>query len=192
MWNDCAVLISAFASRFFLKTTIWNEISDDQNLKCYRNSILSASKLTNVHKRFITGGTLTALETYMYFQLINVMSYRPHRSCGKVMFLHLSVILSTRVCVSQHALEQTPPPGQTSLPPGRHPPGKTPLPPSRRLLQRTVCILLECIVAHTVVACGCDWKLLTMSLRCIISVMRSPDRICFFFIHGHVINSVKN
>ena len=35
---------------------------------------------------------------------------------------------------------------QTDLPPGRHPPGKTPPAPSRRLLLRTLRILLECIL----------------------------------------------
>ena len=54
--------------------------------------------------------------------------YRPQRSCGRIMFLHLSVILFTRG-------SQTPPPGQTppgktpprqTPPPGRHPPGQTP------------------------------------------------------------------
>ena len=38
-----------------------------------------------------------------------VDNYRPQRSCGKVMFLHLPVILSTGGCVSQHALGETPP-----------------------------------------------------------------------------------
>ena len=53
-------------------------------------------------------------------------NYRPHRSCGKVMFLHLCVSHSVHrgVCVSQHALGQTPP-GQTLL--GRQPPSDTPL-----------------------------------------------------------------
>ena len=84
------------------------------------------------------------------------------------MFLHLSVILSTGgVCLSacwdthsplgrhpppvgrhptwadtppsRHPPQQTAPPGQTP-PPGRHPP------PSGRLPQRTVRILLECIL----------------------------------------------
>ena len=47
--------------------------------------------------------------------------YRPQRSCGKVMFLHLSVILFTG------GVWQTPP-------------------SNRRPLQRTVRILLECII----------------------------------------------
>ena len=52
--------------------------------------------------------------------------YRPQRSYGKVMFLHLSVILFTGGCVSQHALgltthRQTYP----SMHWGRHPPQQT-------------------------------------------------------------------
>ena len=39
---------------------------------------------------------------------------------------------------------------QTDLPPGRHPPGKTPPAPSRRLLLRTLRILLECILVLNV------------------------------------------
>ena len=43
--------------------------------------------------------------------------YRPKHSCGKVMFLHLSVILSTGGCMAdtpwQTPNRQTPPPGQT-------------------------------------------------------------------------------
>ena len=73
--------------------------------------------------------------------------YCPQRSCGKVMFLHLSVILSTGgVSAPVHAGIHTPlarhPPGQTPPPPrtdthplGRHPPtqcnlGYTPTLPS--------------------------------------------------------------
>ena len=63
--------------------------------------------------------------------------YRPQSSCGKVMFLHLSVILSGEGWGS-----------------GRHPPEQTlpwtdplgTLPPPRRPLQRTVRIQLECIL----------------------------------------------
>ena len=49
--------------------------------------------------------------------------YRLQRSWGKVMFLHLSVILFTGGCLPKCML------GYTPLPPGRHPPGQTsPLP----------------------------------------------------------------
>ena len=51
-------------------------------------------------------------------QLVTAMFYHPQRSCGKVMFLHLSFILSMR----QRPPGQTPP-GQTpprQTPPGRH------------------------------------------------------------------------
>ena len=65
------------------------------------------------------------------------------RSCGKVMFLHLSVSHSVHrgVSASVHAGIQPPwedtPLGTTPL--GRHP-------PCRRLLQQTLRILLECIL----------------------------------------------
>ena len=92
--------------------------------------------------------------------------YRPQRSCGKVMFSQVSVILFTGGGVyAQHALRQTPPsPGRhpqadtpwENTPPGRHPPrtdtfpGQTPPPrqtsPTRRPLQRKVRKLLECIM----------------------------------------------
>ena len=49
--------------------------------------------------------------------------YRPQRSCGKVMFLHLSLILSTGV-VWQTSPGQTHPPRQT-LPPAQTPPWQT-------------------------------------------------------------------
>ena len=58
------------------------------------------------------------------FQKFQRIYYCPHHSCNKVMFLHVSVILSTG------GVWQTPPwpdtpPGQTPPPPGRH--GQTPL-----------------------------------------------------------------
>ena len=54
--------------------------------------------------------------------------YHPHRSCGKVMFLHLSVILSRGgVCLSacwDTPPGQTPPPQQTATAAdGTHPTG---------------------------------------------------------------------
>ena len=80
--------------------------------------------------------------------------YRPHHSCFKVMILHLSVILSTRMgCVSQHVLGHTPSWADTT-PLTRHPqvdtPGQTPS-PHRWLLQQTVRILLECILVLNVI-----------------------------------------
>ena len=55
-------------------------------------------------------------------------SYRPQRSWGKVMFLHVSVILFTGGVVSQHALQVS---GGS---PGPHPGGRL-----RGLLVRGVC-----------------------------------------------------
>ena len=55
-------------------------------------------------------------------------NYRPQQSCGKVMFLHLSVILFTWAWADT-------PPGQT--PPSRHPPADTPpadTPPAQCML----------------------------------------------------------
>ena len=67
-----------------------------------------------------------------------LFNYRPQRSCGKVMFLHLSVILFTGGSATPsgqtprpsggHPLRQTPP-GQTSprkTSPGQTTPGQTP------------------------------------------------------------------
>ena len=61
--------------------------------------------------------------------LMFVIYYRPQRSCDKVMFLHLSVILFTR--------------GSATHPPGRHP-----LPSAcwDTVNKRAVRILLECIL----------------------------------------------
>ena len=60
----------------------------------------------NLHKRVLqlVNGYSCAMKCYSY--------YRPQRSCRKVMFLHLSVILSTGV-------------GGLPYPPGRHPTGQT-------------------------------------------------------------------
>ena len=69
--------------------------------------------------------------------------YSPQLSCGKVMFLHLSVILSKGgVCLS--ACWNRHPLGRNPL--GQTPPWTDTPTPSRRLLQRTVRILLECIL----------------------------------------------
>ena len=78
-----------------------------------------------------------------------LICYRPQRSCGKAMFLHRSVCHSVHreVFGSHHPLDKHPP--------GRHLPGSQPLlrqttpPPPRRPLQRTVRILLECILIIT-------------------------------------------
>ena len=81
--------------------------------------------------------------------------------CDQVMFLHLSVSQSvhrrgvwTGGCISQHET----PPGQApsrQTPPGRHTPWQThpqaDTPSSWRSLQRTVRILLECILVIIVI-----------------------------------------
>ena len=50
-------------------------------------------------------------------------SYRPQLSCGKVMFLHLFVILFIGRLSARHASGQMPP-GQTSQPRADAPPGR--------------------------------------------------------------------
>ena len=74
---------------------------------------------------------------YMFdYQIFRCWIYhRPQHSCGKVMFSQASVILFTGGVSARQ-----PPPWADTLPLGR------PLPRSRRLLQRTVRILLECIL----------------------------------------------
>ena len=89
--------------------------------------------------------------------------YRPQRSCGKLKFLHLSVILFTvggsathtpqippgRQPLGKHPLDRHPsdrhPSGQT--PPGQTPPGRHPLRSAfwNTVNKRAVRILLECI-----------------------------------------------
>ena len=79
--------------------------------------------------------------------------YRPQPSCGKVMFLYLSLILSGGVYPSIHWGTDTPPgrhPSWADIPPGQTPPGRHPL-PSRRLLQQTVRIILECILVVSII-----------------------------------------
>ena len=92
-----------------------------------------------------------------------VANYRPQRSCGKVMFLHLSVILSTGVSAPVNAGIHTPP--------GRHPPSQTHTPspcqtPTRSdtpghtippgqtcwdtVSKRALRILLECTLVYNV------------------------------------------
>ena len=77
-----------------------------------------------------------------------LFNYRPQQSCGKVIFSEAYVKDSVHrgVSASVHARIHThpwaPPPPSRHLPLGRHPP------PSRRLLLRTVRILLECILVH--------------------------------------------
>ena len=72
------------------------------------------------------------------FELVNGSKhfYRPQRSCGKVMFLHLSVILSPDTPLGRHTSPQADPLLHQADDP----------PPTRQPLQWTVCILLECIL----------------------------------------------
>ena len=84
------------------------------------------------------------IQQYISQQHTHTFFTVPKRSCGKVMFLHLSVSHSGHRGVSSpvHAGIHTHPPADTLL--SRHPPGQTP--PNRWLLLWTVRILLECIL----------------------------------------------
>ena len=69
-----------------------------------------------------------------------MFDYRPQRSCGKVMFLHLSVILFTGgVSAPVHAGIHTPL--------GRHPPGRQP--PAQCVLGYTPPPPAQCILGYT-------------------------------------------
>ena len=70
--------------------------------------------------------------------------YCPQRNCGKVMFLHLSVILFTGG-VSRTTPWVGTPPGRHTIPQADTPLGRH-LPPPRRPPQWMVRILLECIL----------------------------------------------
>ena len=87
----------------------------------------------------------SSLYRHHYCVLLNY--YRPQRGCGKVVLLHLSVSHSVHCSeggLYRHPLGRHPgadtPLGR--LPLGRHPPRADS--PLRRLLHRTVRILLEC------------------------------------------------
>ena len=113
---------------------------------------------------------LTFYCSYCAVNTQNTVYYRPQRSCGKVMFSQASVILFTGGACIPACTGQTPP-GQTPPPPcpvhswihthpcqvhaGIHP---------RRPLQRTVRILLECILVRQCnylywdLTCQVGWK----------------------------------
>ena len=71
--------------------------------------------------------------------------YRRQTKFAKVMFLHLSVIVFTVICLPQcmlgytHPWEQTPPPPPADTPQSRHPPGSRhpPAPRSRHPWEQT-------------------------------------------------------
>ena len=86
---------------------------------------------------------------------IDFYHYCPQRSCGKVMFLHLSVILFTGDGAPVHAGIYTPP-LQADTPLGRHPLGQTPPdqymlgytpPPAQSMLGYT--LPTQCIMGYT-------------------------------------------
>ena len=93
--------------------------------------------------------------------------YCPQRSCSKVIFSEVCVKNSVHrggggVCLS--ACWDTPPPGRhtpwADTPPGQSPPGRHPR-PCRWLLQRTVSILLDCILVFKFSRHMCHIELVT-------------------------------
>ena len=129
------------------KEVIWQKVpallDPSFRIKCRRSRILYVWCLTITILRSLASQCLNEKVVRNWEH-----HYRLQPSCGKVMFLHLSVILFTGEGVCQTPPGRHPslyrhPPGQT--PPSRHPWEDT---PSRRPLQWTVRILLECILVH--------------------------------------------
>ena len=88
---------------------------------------------------------ITSISIMFSFLKLTGNIYRPQQSCGKVIFLHLSVILSTGGSV-------IPPRPRADTSPGRHLPGQTP-PHSEcwyTVNKRAVRIWLECNLVTTV------------------------------------------
>ena len=88
-------------------------------------------------------------EFYMGFSKNPVLVTFRKRSCGKVMFLYLSVILFTGGVYTLPLADTPHPPGRH---PPRHPPPQANPPPPRQPLQLTVRILLECILVNIIFA----------------------------------------
>ena len=88
--------------------------------------------------------------------------FRRQHSCGKVMFLHVSVILSAEGMSGRHPLDGRP---LGRHPPCQTPPGQTPLDqadtPKWRPLQRTLRILLDCIFVT-----WNDWNSFCLGVLC--------------------------
>ena len=90
------------------------------------------------HKNSDVDGTCKKALSLYRDQCVNF--YRPQSSCGKIMFLHVSVILSRgRVWQGRQT-----PPWLADTPP-----------PKGRPLQRNVRILLECILVATILIKEC-------------------------------------
>ena len=96
------------------------------------------------------------MATTQQFRSIVQFNYRPQWSCGKVMFLHLSVTLFMGgVCLWFWGYLAHPPPGRYTLPLDRHPPGQTPARADPlhsscwdTVNKRAVRVLLECILVQ--------------------------------------------
>ena len=85
-------------------------VTPDNNNRSFLFSVIPGNELKNITKFNVTFKPRTAC----------AHNYRPQRSCGKVMFLHLSVLLFTGGSATPRADN---PPGQT--PPDRHPPPRS-------------------------------------------------------------------
>ena len=135
-----SLIFTDFKRCTWLRLTPYWRICEDQSH--------SLGVLENSNVAQLSGTALFFNQMYCLLFYFQIYFYRPHGSCGKVMFLHLSVILFTGgVCLCVQGMVYTP---QTDTPLGRHAPGQTPPwadtpPPLRRPLQQMVRILLECI-----------------------------------------------
>ena len=109
--SDSGCLMSEFAPRIDL-------VAEAKNHIAFLNEVDESAQL---HESQVILNAIRRSGILFY--------YRPQRSCGKVMFLHLSVILFTGVCLPQCMLGYipragTPPWADTLL--GRHLPGRHP------------------------------------------------------------------
>ena len=113
----------------------------------------SLSKAVSVTETPQPYGNMEAVHILLECILV-IYFYHPQRSCGKVMFSQASVILfAGGGGCGRHTLAEIPPSWPYTLrASGRHPHRQTPspTPPQRWLLQRTVSILLECILVFII------------------------------------------
>ena len=131
---------------------------EHSNIRTF-DPIINWLLIITCHSPFSESVNISLSLHHIQFSYNNIFTVR-NSNCGKVMFLHLSVSHSVRREVSGQTPSRGrhPPlcrqPSQVDTPLGRHPLGRTPLgrhPPGRHtpprlLLQRTVRILLECIL----------------------------------------------
>ena len=127
--------------------------------------------------------TQTDTETETEANFTHIFTVR-QRSCGKVMFLHLSVILFTGGGVhppGRHPLTDTPP--RQTLP---SPWADTPPPLDTQPLQRTVHILLKCIHACLIIMKDESPKVFKLVKQEIIPVGCVPPACGLYPVVSHV------